>query len=691
MSIIWSPLKTNSGPSFTRIDEPLLSYGVSRREEDEASPSDSGIGSYPDVTPLHVPGSPEDLPISGPVISFRNVLYEIEGPARGTLCAKLHKEILHNVGGIFKYGMNAILGPTGSGKTTLLDILSGRKRPHRESGPILIDGRKQPRNFKLIAGYVKQDDVLMGTLTVRECLTFSATLRLPSCLSSAMKKRRVEDTLQELSLSRCANSKIGTEYVRGVSGGERKRTSIGMELIVSPNILFLDEPTTGLDGSTAMAVMALLHRLSRRGRTIVFSIHQPRFNIFKKFDRLMLLGDGRCLYHGPAAESLIFFQSIGYCCERHNNPPDFFLDVINGDVPGSPVFKRRNANREATQSREERKTIVMRLFNQFRTSFWAISLTQELDERLSIHREICGSDSSTETAFPTNIPTKFPTSFHRQLECLSKRTVLNLVRNPLLTLTQTMVSLVIAVAIGVIYWQLNSDAVDGLQNRHGAFFFLAICLCFSNLSSMEVFIRDLVIFVHESTSGYYRVSAYFFSKVFCDVIPMRIIPTTVVTIITYFMIGLESEIYKFLIYYLTLLLASMAFTSVGYFVGSLVRTFGIANLLLGALFFVMMFFAGLLINLSSMSGWISWMKNLSIVHFTVNALLINEIKNKTFIASDSSRSFDISGSDYLKEQNIDFETSWDLWKNMVALGAMSLLLLFLTFIRLLRIGHLKFV
>jgi ATP-binding cassette, subfamily G (WHITE), member 2 len=336
------------------------------------------------------------------------------------------------------------------------------------------------------------------------------------------------------------------------------------------------------------------------------------------------------------------------------------------------------------QRHEEKNKLIMKLYNQYRTSSYGTSMSQELDEQLSVSRDFY------ENIGHTVIPTKFPTSFHRQLQCLSKRTVLNLVRNPLLTLTQTMVSLIIAICIGVIYWQLGTSSVDGLQNRHGAFFFLAICLCFSNLSSMEVFIRDLVIFVHESSSGYYRVSAYFFSKIFCDVIPMRILPTTVVALITYFMLGLEVEVRKFFIYDLTLLLASMSFTSVGYFVGSCVRTFGIANLLLGSLFFVMMFFAGLVINLSSMSSWISWMKHLSIVHFTVNVLLINEIENKTFHNEDDFViSANISGSDYLKEQGIDFGTPWELWKNLVALGSLSLILLLATFLRLLRIGRLK--
>jgi ATP-binding cassette subfamily G (WHITE) protein 2 len=227
--------------------------------------------------------------------------------------------------------MNAIMGPTGSGKTTLLDVLAGRTEHRGIEGYILVDGHQPPKNFKCMNGYVVQDDVVMGTLTVRENLMFSANLRLPQRISHREKCALVNETIEELGLTTCANSKVGTEFIRGVSGGERKRTNIGMELIISPPVLFLDEPTTGLDASTANAVMALLHRLSLKGRTIIFSIHQPRFAIYKLFDRLSLLGAGRTIYHGVSSEALTFFNSIGYECEEHNNPPDFFLDVINGD------------------------------------------------------------------------------------------------------------------------------------------------------------------------------------------------------------------------------------------------------------------------------------------------------------------------------------------------------------------------
>uniref|UniRef100_A0A8C1N416 ABC transporter domain-containing protein n=1 Tax=Cyprinus carpio TaxID=7962 RepID=A0A8C1N416_CYPCA len=272
--------------------------------------------------------------VPGPTLTYQNIHYcirESRGPCRKR---GPEREILKNVSGIMKTGLNAIMGATGSGKTSLLDVIAGRKDPRGlRSGQVLVDNKVVTSDLRLMSAYVVQDDILMGTLTVRENLLFSGNLRLPrkQC-STADKEKKVESIIQELGLEDCADTKIGTEFIRGVSGGERKRCSIGMELITSPTLLFLDEPTTGLDSNTANSIIALLHRLSRGGRTIIFSIHQPRYSIFRLFDHLTLLHKGETVYAGPAGKAMDYFQSLGYTCEAFNNPADFFLDITNGEL-----------------------------------------------------------------------------------------------------------------------------------------------------------------------------------------------------------------------------------------------------------------------------------------------------------------------------------------------------------------------
>jgi ATP-binding cassette subfamily G (WHITE) protein 2 len=161
-------------------------------------------------------------------------------------CKKIHQRILYDINGIFKPGMNAILGPTGSGKSSLLDILADRKDRNGLEGQVLMDGLVQNDDFKYRVGYVVQDDIVSGTLTVRENLAFSANLRLSKHMTREQKKSIVQQVIEQLGLEKCADTKVGTEFSRGISGGERKRTNIGMELVLSPSILFLDEPTTGI-------------------------------------------------------------------------------------------------------------------------------------------------------------------------------------------------------------------------------------------------------------------------------------------------------------------------------------------------------------------------------------------------------------------------------------------------------------
>jgi ABC-type lipoprotein export system ATPase subunit len=231
-----------------------------------------------------------DEPPSESKLSFHHIDYIVGAKQLNLPCKKClpacmkpkeSKQILYDVSGMFKSGLNAImgkkcshsavkhdrcpshwlkvsisrkrsdaseifLGPTGCGKSSLLDILADRKNSHGLSGQILLNGMVRDSSFKYTVGYVVQEDIITGTLTVRENLMFSANVRLPKGISRSEREDRVTKVINELGLESCADTRIGTEFLRGVSGGERRRACIGMELVLSPKVLFLDEPTTGL-------------------------------------------------------------------------------------------------------------------------------------------------------------------------------------------------------------------------------------------------------------------------------------------------------------------------------------------------------------------------------------------------------------------------------------------------------------
>ncbi|TYH02445.1 hypothetical protein ES288_A09G141200v1 [Gossypium darwinii] len=225
----------------------------------------------------------------------------------------------------------AIMGPSGSGKSTLLDALAGRLAGNVVmTGNVLLNGKKKRLDYGSFA-YVTQEDILLGTLTVRETITYSAQLRLPSSLTRQDIDGIVEGTITEMDLQECADRLIGNWHLRGISGGEKKRLSIALEILTRPHLLFLDEPTSGLDSASAFFVIQTLRNVGRDGRTIISAIHQPSSEVFSLFDDLFLLSGGEQVYFGEAKMAAKFFAEVGFPCPSRRNPSDHFLRCINSD------------------------------------------------------------------------------------------------------------------------------------------------------------------------------------------------------------------------------------------------------------------------------------------------------------------------------------------------------------------------
>lgn len=620
--------------------------------------------------------------LTGDVLSFHNITYRVKVKTGFLVRKTVEKEILSGINGIMKPGLNAILGPTGGGKSSLLDVLAARKDPRGLSGDVLINGAPQPANFKCTSGYVVQDDVVMGTLTVRENLQFSAALRLPTTMKNHEKNERINMVIKELGLEKVADSKVGTQFTRGVSGGERKRTSIGMELITDPSILFLDEPTTGLDSSTANAVLLLLKRMSKQGRTIIFSIHQPRYSIFKLFDSLTLLASGKLMFHGPAQEALEYFASAGYHCEPYNNPADFFLDVINGDS-SAVVLNRDEEGQEANKTEEpskREKPIIENLAEFYTNSSIYRESKAELD-RLPKAQKKKGISAFKES--------EYVTSFCHQLRWIAKRSFKNLLGNPQASIAQVIVTIILSLVIGAIYFGLPNDRA-GIQNRAGVLFFLTTNQCFSSVSAVELFVVEKKLFIHEYISGYYRVSSYFFGKLISDLLPMRFLSSVLFTCILYFMLGLKNEVAAFFIMMFTLIMVAYTASSMALAIAAGQSVVSVATLLMTISFVFMMIFSGLLVNLTTIEPWLSWLQYFSIPRYGYTALQYNEFLGQEFcpefnanVSDTCNNSFAIcTGDEYLKSQGIGL-SPWELWKNHVALACMIIIFLTIAYLKLL--------
>lgn len=610
----------------------------------------------------------------GATVSFHNIHYKVRQGA-GFLCLRKSntKDILINLSGIMKPGLNAIMGATGSGKSSFLDVLAARKDPAGLSGEVLINGARQPPNFKCLSGYVVQDDVVMGTLTVRENFAFSAALRLPSSISDKEKQQKVERLIQELGLSRVADSRVGTQLIRGISGGERKRTNIGMELIIDPSVLFLDEPTTGLDASTANSVLLLLKRMANHGRTIILSIHQPRYSIYRLFDSLTLLVNGKQVYHGPAQRALEYFSDIGYTCEDHNNPADFFLDVINGDSTAVALDDDEDIDPDSKKMSLSRKKIEDKLVEEYRSCQYFRETQAEL-EKLVEGKHLM---SSTRTRTIT-----YHTGFFTQFKWVLKRTFRNLLLNPQTSVAQVMVTFILSLVVGAIFFDVQLDD-SGLQNRFGALFFITVNQCFSSMSAAELFITERKLFTHEYISGYYRLSVYFLTKILSDILTMRTIPAIIFSCVAYFLIGFKLNVGTFFLFMLTVALVAYTATSMAMAISADQTVVAIATIFMTIICVFMMIFAGLLVSIPSIPTWLSWLKYFSIPRYGLSALAVNEFSGLIFCPGYNSTNvpFNCTGEAYLARQGIDYST-WGLWQNHVALLVMTTCFLTITYLKL---------
>ncbi|VDO03344.1 unnamed protein product [Rodentolepis nana] len=687
-------------------------------------------------------------PRSGLSLSFHDVSYYTRTYKYG-IFLKGRTKILNNLTGIFKPGLNVIVGPTGCGKTTFLDVLAGRTDPSLTTGHVFVDGNERPSNFKraqrraLIYRHIRllQENFAMESLTVRENLYFSAALRLPTSVSRKERDARVAALIKKLGLSAVADVKVGSELIRGISGGERKRTNIGIELITDPCVIFLDEPTTGLDTYTASKLIKLLKRLTVEGRTIIASIHQPNWSIYKLFDSITLFCNGRAIYHGPAGDSpLKYFCDLGYKISTHENPADFFMDLLHQELPfeaksrlGLPLEGEPEETNdvEFTEGADliSRLAISLTRIHHLQQLFvasteWSSSSTinttlspsgdQDIHSIPRIDLSSLSDDAFVFYANSRKSPSELserrefdlekgifnnldPIPSYRQFAVLASRGFLNTIRNPRVTAVPFVGVAVFTMILGTVYFRLGSSSESGLQDRTGLFFFLCLELAYFNGNAVDIFIRDRSQFRHERACGFYRTSVYFLAKLLCEVIPIKLGPILFFFPILYAMTGLRRSFAAMFFFEITCLCMGTAAAGITMFSIILVDHVSLGYAIAGIILSFMMSFGGFLLNVVS-AWWLGWCRYLSIFWYTYSSLSINEIQGATYCPTsininpkfltspfshgNLSRTTCVNGNDFLISKGIVFEPTWQIWINPLALAVFSCAIYFLCYVRL---------
>ncbi|EER10001.1 ABC transporter, putative, partial [Perkinsus marinus ATCC 50983] len=273
---------------------------------------------------------------SNNALEWRDITYDVN--RRSLLGKKLGtKRILDSVHGSACPGqLVAIMGPSGSGKTTLLDILADRVSSGKIDGSVMVN--KQPRStvsFRAVSAYVSQEDSLIGSFTVLETLRQSARLALPKTVKAAERERRVQHAIDMMGLRSCENVLIGDVFRKGVSGGQKRRVSVAIELLKQPSILLLDEPTSGLDSAAAFNIMDYLKKLATEDQcTVVVTIHQPSSDIWSSLSKVCFLAQGNVVFFDTPDRVPEYFAEAGYPVPPYTNPAEHVLNLTNTDFPG---------------------------------------------------------------------------------------------------------------------------------------------------------------------------------------------------------------------------------------------------------------------------------------------------------------------------------------------------------------------
>ncbi|CAA0820977.1 ABC transporter G family member 11 [Striga hermonthica] len=482
------------------------------------------------------------------------------------------QNVLEGLSGYAEPGsFTALMGPSGSGKSTLLDALSGRLAANAFlSGAILLNGRKANLSFGT-AAYVTQDDNLIGTLTVRETISYSARLRLPDRMPWVDKRALVESTIIEMGLQDCADTVIGNWHLRGVSGGERRRVSIAVEILMRPRLLFLDEPTSGLDSASAFFVTQTLRGLSRDGRTVIASIHQPSSEVFELFDRLYLLSGGKTVYFGQASEAYEFFAQAGFPCPALRNPSDHFLRCINSDFDKVKATLKGSMKIrfEATDDPLEKVTTteaIRTLVDSYRASQYCYSTKERIEDISKIKGTVLDSGGSQ-------------ASFFMQAITLTARSFVNMSRDFGYYWLRLVIYVVVTICIGTIYLNVGTS-YNSILARGACASFVFGFVTFMSIGGFPSFVEDMKVFQRERLNGHYGVTAFVISNTL-SAMPFLILITFISGTVCYFMVRLHPGLSHYLFFVLCLYASVTVVESLMMAIASVVPNF-LMGIIIGA-------------------------------------------------------------------------------------------------------------
>jgi ABC-type multidrug transport system ATPase subunit len=437
--------------------------------------------------------------------------------------------------------------------------------------------------------YVTQADVLLPTLTVRETLRYAASLRLPSSTTEAQRNQLVEEIILELGLKECAETRVGDGgRQRGCSGGERRRVSIGVQMLGNPSVLFLDEPTTGLDATSAFHLVRTLKHLAIKGRTIIATIHQPRSDTFFLFDRITLLSRGNCVYSGPTEACLMWFDGLlPGGLKPHVNPADYLIDMATVD-------NRTHDVEAMSQARLDR----------------LLSAWRDESERIfSALASVALPGPTSEASARKKITKSSPL---RQIYVLTSRDITTTIRDPLGFLASWTEAILLSLACGLIFLNLPRS-LAGIRLREGALY-TAVSMhpyIYALYDLYRLTTVDMALFDRERGEGIIGVVPWMISRRLSRGLLEDIIVPFLFSVIFYFLCGFEATAAKFFTFLGIMIVQHYVTVCFALLSAAVSRDFSVASLFANIVYTFQVFSAGYVIQAATMPVYVRWIKWMS--------------------------------------------------------------------------------
>ncbi|EFN78564.1 ATP-binding cassette sub-family G member 4 [Harpegnathos saltator] len=610
---------TSNGAAAT-----VCTGGVLARKVPNHSGASPGQGNKrPAVSLTHLPKRP---PVD---VEFKDLAYSVsEGRKRG------YKTILKCVNGKFRSGeLTAIMGPSGAGKSTLMNVLAGYKTSHL-SGSVLINGKdRNLRRFRKMSCYIMQDDRLLPHLTVYEAMTVSANLKLGKDISATAKKVVIEEIIETLGLREASNTQT-----QNLSGGQRKRLSIALELVNNPPVMFFDEPTSGLDSSSCFQCLSLLKSLSRGGRTIICTIHQPSARLFEMFDHLYLLAEGQCIYKGNVGGLVPFLSSMGLECPSYHNPADYgeLMEVAcgeHGECVHKLVMAVNNGKCNNYQHHQAAIATAQTVSNdiakespQEQTKSEGAALipngvAKPPPGATMINMPVSCTTLLLDSAESIEQKVGFPTNGWVQFWILLKRTFLSQIRDMTLTRVRLISHIIVGLLIGAIYYDIGNEASEVTSNAGCVFFTVMFLMFTAMMPTILTFPMEMSVFVREHLNYWYSVKAFYFARTLAD-LPFQIVYSIAYVMIVYFITSQPLETERFLMYLNICILTSLVAQSIGLLIGAAMSVE--TGVFIGPVMSVpIVLFSGFFINFDAVPRYLKFLSYVSYVRYGFEGAMIS--------------------------------------------------------------------